>query len=164
MEIIVSALLKLISVLKLNPQRIREHHLVGRNGSMVPTGWKAVTNSWDHAVFKQQEITSWKIFQVLFYLLQPCLEQFSRALPSAGCYRPSNERWDGSCSAPALRQPRVRWFGLNCRCCCRWFAVSQRAAEKEVVILLYHLSHVFSMGGSHRQLPQLLRGRGNVCR
>lgn len=128
MEIIVSALLKLIFVLKLNPQRIREHHLVGRNGSMVPTGWKAETSSWDHAVFKQKEITSWKIFQVLFYLLQLCLEQFSHALPSAGCYRPSKERWNGSCSAPALHQPRVRWLGLSC--CWRWFAGSQQQKRK----------------------------------
>lgn len=45
MEITVSALLKLISVLKLNPQSIREHHLVGKNGSMVPTGCKAVISS-----------------------------------------------------------------------------------------------------------------------
>lgn len=150
MEIIVLALPKLISVLKLNPQRMREHHLVGKNGSMVPAGWKAVTNCWDHAAFKQQEITSWKNFQVLFYLLQLCLEQFSHALPSAGCYHPSNEHWKGFCSTPALCQPQVRGFGANCCCCCcwRWFAVRQQGAEKEVVILLYHLSHVFSMGGA----------------
>lgn len=102
MEIIVSALLKLISVLKLKLQRIREHYLVGRNGSIVPH-WLQGSNKQLRPCYLQ---TAGNSFMgkfsgfVLFYLLQLCLDQFSCALPSAGCYHPSNEHWNGSCSAP----------------------------------------------------------------
>jgi len=142
MEIIVPALLKLISVLKSKPTE-DQGTPPGRQNWKRGACWLKGSNRQLRPSRLQtaQEITEWKDF-FLFYLLQLCLEQFRHSLPSAGCYRPSDERWNGSCSAPALRQPRLGWFGLNCCCCWRWFTASQRAAEKEAVMLLSHLSHL----------------------